>query len=201
MTHRGVSHGLLALTALWLSLPDAGLAEDAHSRLRPRSRTLQTPNPAYQQPGPAVGYHRYSPPPPTPLYTPGYRAPLPIPHHHHHRYHYPHGHRLHVHGPSCAAVLVPHAHIAAGPIWRVSVHPRSWNTGEAMLQIIVTSAEGDIYVDDYYLGSCQSLQGHPIDFPVIPGPHVVYFVHRGNVHPREVYVEEDSTTVVQTSLR
>ena len=142
-----------------------------------------------------MGYHRYSPPPPSHHHNPGYSPP---PSHHHH---YPHGHRLHVHGPSCAVVIVPHVHIVPVPVWRVSVYPQSFYAGQAVLQIIVTTAEGEMYVDDHYLGPSQGLQGRPLEFSVTPGRHVVYFVHRGNVHPYEVYVEADSTTVVQASLR
>lgn len=198
MTHRGVSRGLLTLAALWLSVPDASLAGDAYSRTRPRSHTSQTSIPRSQVLGPAVGYHSYSPPPPWQQNNPVSRPPLLAPHSHHH---YPHGHRLHVHGPSCAPVMAPYVHVLAAPIWQVFVYPQSFDTGQAMLQIIVTAAEGDIYVDDLYLGSCASLQGHPMNVPVLPGSYVVYFVHRGNTHRYQVYVEADSTTVVQASLR
>lgn len=196
MTHRGVYSGLLALTVLSFSLPEAVLAEDKRSRLRPQPSTIQPTIHRHQQIGPAVGYHRYSPPPPSHHHHPGYSPPPPSHHHHHH----PHGHRLHVHGPSCAVVIVPYVHVVPVPRWRVSVYPWSFNTGQAMLQIIVTAAEGDIYVDDHYLGPIHTLQGRPIDFPVVPGRHIVYFVHRGHVHPHEVYVEADSMAVVQASL-
>lgn len=189
MKHWGVYSGLLALTALWLSLPEAVLAEGKRSHLR-RQPTI----PRHQEIGPAVGYHRYSPPPPSHHYNPGYKPPSS------HHYHYPHGHRLHVHGPSCAVVIVPHVHVVPVPRWRVSVYPWSFNTGQAMLQIIVTAAEGDIYINDHYLGPIHTLRGRPIDFPVVPGWHMVYFVYRGHVHSHEVYVEADALAVVQASL-
>ena len=43
MTHRGVYSGLLALMALWLSLPAAVLAEGKRSHLRPQPSTADHP--------------------------------------------------------------------------------------------------------------------------------------------------------------
>jgi hypothetical protein len=69
-----------------------------------------------------------------------------------------------------------------------------------MLQIFVTATEGELYLNDQYLGPIVSLQGHSVEIPILPGRHVVSLVHRGYTYPYAIDVEADFTAVVQANL-
>ncbi|ETX04200.1 MAG: hypothetical protein ETSY2_30195 [Candidatus Entotheonella gemina] len=110
--------------------------------------------------------------------------------------HYPHGHAYHIHDNHCPVVIRP---VVVVPIWNVYYHSHYRPSSTAILQVVVGSFSGALYIDGDYHGEAHQLHDGRLELPVAPGLHTVQLRYGGRTYSHKVRVKPGATAVVKAN--
>lgn len=68
---------------------------------------------------------------------------------------------------------------------------------EAILQVVVTPFDGDLYIDGEYYGKAHRLDDGRLKLPMSPGLHTVQLRHGGRTYTQQVRVQRGAIAVVK----